>query len=122
MHERCLTVEHLEKLYFCREFESFAIGTLDQFEKKTKNLNFSILFRTCDRFNMSPVQIAIEFNRKEFISNPSIQDLIENYWLGHDYRQVRCKFLRIFADNLTFGFLHKFLKPKERLEIMVSVI
>ena len=102
-----------------REFENFATGTLDQFEKKTNDISFAILLRTNDRFNMSPVEMAIEFNNEKFISNSLVQHLIEIYWYGHDYSKASWRFTRVFIDNLSFGLLHKYLKPKENREKFV---
>ena len=98
---------------FCREFERFATGTLEQFEKKTKNISFAILFRTCDRFNMSPVQMAIEFDCKNFISHPTVQHLMTQYFDD-------ASFWRTVFDNLTIGLFHKYIKPEEHGEKFVS--
>ena len=102
-----------------REFENFATGTLEQFEKKTNDISFAILFRTNDRFNMSPVEMAIEFKNDKFISNSSVQHLIKIYWYGHDYSNASWQVSRIFIDNLSFGLLHKYLKPKGNREKFV---
>ena len=98
---------------FCREFESFATGTLEQFEKKTKNISFAILFRTCDLFNMSPVQMAIEFDCKNFISHPTVQHLMTQYFDD-------ASFWRTVVDNLTIGLFHKYLKPEEHRDKFVN--
>ena len=103
--------------FFKSEFECFATGTLEQFEKKTKNISFAILFRTCDRFNMSPVQMAIELKCEKFISNPTVQHLSQNYWRGHNFDDA--SYSMIVADNLSFGLFHKYLKPKENQEKFV---
>jgi hypothetical protein len=66
---------------------------------------------------MSPVQMAMELKCEKFISNSTVQHLIQNYWRGHNFDEA--SYWRIVADNLTFGFIHYYLKPKENREQFV---
>ena len=102
------------------EFVSFASGTLEEFVKRTNDIKFAVLLQTCERFGMSPLMMAFQFNSDTFISDSNVQQLITDYWLGHNYEKTKFRNTRILVDNLTFGFFHTYLKPSLKHENVMN--
>ena len=73
--------------------EYLAIGVLDIYDTNTEDEeNIHILLDNIEFFQMTPLDMALIGDCKNFVSHPSVQNLLTKIWNGHSAQNYHsCK-------------------------------
>ncbi len=60
-----------------------AIGTLKVYDKNTRDNVIDVLvIRFIEHFKMDCLELAVDFECKRFVSNTTVQTILDNIWNG----------------------------------------
>jgi hypothetical protein len=94
---------------FRRQFEDLAIGVLTVYDRNTReNVNDVLVIRYLKDLEMDSLELAVHCKCKRFVSNSTVQCILDNIWLGK--RNDSLKMVsQVFNKNIFYiiNFLSK---------------